>query len=143
MLYTLRFFSSKCSLFHNANLFGSCIIHILYTECAKLKKNNSGAKGLMLGNGLFTGECLDSFVYGLCCKFREGNLLYLLWRSLTRNTTTSTHARAVEYTFFWFYCRNSELHSFHSLFARFFKMQKVYFVKCFKGNQRTFGKGFN
>ena len=47
MLYTLRFFfSSKCSLFHNANLYGSCIIHILYTECAKIKKNNSGAKGL-------------------------------------------------------------------------------------------------
>ena len=43
-----RFFSSKFSLFHNANLFGSCItcIHILYTECAKTKKNNSGAKGL-------------------------------------------------------------------------------------------------
>ena len=48
MLYTLRFFfSSKCSLFHNANLFGSCIIHILYTVCAKIKKNNSGAKGLI------------------------------------------------------------------------------------------------
>ena len=49
MLYTLGFFfSSKCSLFHNANLFGSCIIHILYTECAKIrKKNNSGAKGLI------------------------------------------------------------------------------------------------
>ena len=46
MLYTLRFFSSKCSLFHNAKLFGSCIIHILYTGCAKIKKNNSGAKGL-------------------------------------------------------------------------------------------------
>ena len=46
MLYTLRFFSSKCSLFHNANLFGSCIIHILSTGCAKIKKNNSGAKGL-------------------------------------------------------------------------------------------------
>ena len=45
MLYTLRFFSSKCSLFHNANLFGSPIIHILYTECAKIKKK-SGAKGL-------------------------------------------------------------------------------------------------
>jgi len=45
MLYTLRFFSSKCSLFHNANLFGYCIIHILYTVCVKLK-NNSGAKGL-------------------------------------------------------------------------------------------------
>ena len=38
MLYTLRFFSSKCSLFHNANLLGSCIIHILYTECAEIKK---------------------------------------------------------------------------------------------------------
>ena len=47
MLYTLRFFFSKCSLFRNANLFGSCIIHILYTGCAKIKKNNSGAKGLI------------------------------------------------------------------------------------------------
>ena len=46
MLYTLRFFSSKCSLFHNANLFGLCIIHILYTGCAEIKKNNSGAKEL-------------------------------------------------------------------------------------------------
>ena len=46
MAYTLRFFSSKCSLFHNSNLFGSCIIHILYTGCAKIKKNNSGAKRL-------------------------------------------------------------------------------------------------
>ena len=39
MVYTLRFFfSSKCSLFHNSNVFGSCIIHILYTGCAKIKK---------------------------------------------------------------------------------------------------------
>ena len=38
------FFSSKCSLFHNSNVFGSCIIHILYTGCAKIKKNNSGAR---------------------------------------------------------------------------------------------------
>ena len=38
MVYTLRFFSLKCSLLHNSNLFGSCIIHILYTECAKIKK---------------------------------------------------------------------------------------------------------
>ena len=51
MLYTLSFFfSSKCSLFHNSNLFGSCIIHILYTECAKIKKNNSLAKGLKSEN---------------------------------------------------------------------------------------------
>jgi len=31
-------FSSKCSLFHNSNLFGFCIIHILYTGYAKIKK---------------------------------------------------------------------------------------------------------
>jgi len=37
MVYTLRFFfSSKCSLFHSSNVFGSRIIHILYTGCAKI-----------------------------------------------------------------------------------------------------------
>jgi len=30
------FFSSKCCLFHNATFFGSCIIHILHTGCAKI-----------------------------------------------------------------------------------------------------------
>jgi len=49
MVYTLFFFSSKCSLFHNSNIIGSCIIHILYTGCAKIKKNNSGAKRLRTG----------------------------------------------------------------------------------------------
>jgi len=38
MVYTLLFFSSKYSLFHNSNVFGSSIIHILYTGCAKIKK---------------------------------------------------------------------------------------------------------
>jgi len=28
--------STKCSLFRNSNVFGSCIIHILYTGCAKI-----------------------------------------------------------------------------------------------------------
>jgi len=32
------FLSSKCSLFHNSNVFGSCIIHILYTGVLKFKK---------------------------------------------------------------------------------------------------------
>jgi len=36
MLHNLRFFSSKCRLFHNATLFGSRIIRILLTECAKI-----------------------------------------------------------------------------------------------------------
>jgi hypothetical protein len=35
-VYRLRFFSSKCSLFHNSNVFGSCIIHILFTGWAKI-----------------------------------------------------------------------------------------------------------
>jgi hypothetical protein len=38
IVYTIRFSSSKCSLFHNSNVFGSCIIHILYTGCVKIKK---------------------------------------------------------------------------------------------------------
>ena len=37
MLHNLRFFfSSKCHLFHNATLFGSCIIRILPAGCAKI-----------------------------------------------------------------------------------------------------------
>ena len=50
MIYTLRFFLFKMQFFffYNSNIFGFCIIHILYTECAKIKKNNSGAKRLMM-----------------------------------------------------------------------------------------------
>ena len=44
-LYSPFFFSSKCSWIHNANLFGSCIIHILYTECAKIEKIIPAPKG--------------------------------------------------------------------------------------------------
>ena len=46
-IYSPFFSSSNCSLFHNSNVFGSCIIHILYTGVLKLKKNNSGARRLM------------------------------------------------------------------------------------------------
>ena len=35
-IYSPFFFSSKCSLFHNSNVFGSCFIHVLYTGCAKI-----------------------------------------------------------------------------------------------------------
>ena len=43
-VYSPSFFF-KCSLFHNDNLFGSCIIHILYTGCAKIKKIIPAPKG--------------------------------------------------------------------------------------------------
>ena len=57
MLHTLCFFflSSKCRLFHNATCFGSCVIHILYTECAKIKKKKSGAKELSV-RGKWNGK---------------------------------------------------------------------------------------
>jgi hypothetical protein len=46
MLHTLHFFSSKCHLLHNATFFGSCIVRILHTGCAKIEMANSGAKKL-------------------------------------------------------------------------------------------------
>jgi hypothetical protein len=38
------FFSSRCHLFHNAIFLGSCNIHILNTECAKILKKTSAPK---------------------------------------------------------------------------------------------------
>jgi len=50
MVYTLLFSSSKCSLFHNSIIFGSCIIRILYTGCAKTKKIIPGRQKFYLIN---------------------------------------------------------------------------------------------
>jgi len=36
-IYSPFFLYSKCSLFHNSNVFGSRITYILYTGCAKIK----------------------------------------------------------------------------------------------------------
>jgi len=59
-------YSSKCSFFfffHNSNVFGSCIIHILYTGCAKIKKNNSGTKRLNVSG---SSKCVfHSIVFAL------------------------------------------------------------------------------
>ena len=44
MVYTLSFFLFKMQ-FHNSNVFGSCIIHISYTRCAKTKKIIPAPKG--------------------------------------------------------------------------------------------------
>ena len=43
------FFSLQNAVYfiHNATFFGSCVIHILYTGCAKINKKNSGAKRLI------------------------------------------------------------------------------------------------
>jgi len=44
-IYSPFFPSSKCSYFHNSNVFRSCVIHILYTGCAKIKKKIPAPKG--------------------------------------------------------------------------------------------------
>ena len=53
------------SLFHNSNVFGSCVIHILYTECAKLKKN-SGPERLMLSLSLYLSLFHNSNAFVSC-----------------------------------------------------------------------------
>jgi len=44
-MYSPFFSFSKCSLFHNSNVLSSRIIHILYTECATIKKIIPAPKG--------------------------------------------------------------------------------------------------
>jgi len=44
-IYSPFFSSSKCSLFHKFKIVGSCIIHILYRGCAKIKKIILAPKG--------------------------------------------------------------------------------------------------
>jgi hypothetical protein len=61
-------------MFHNANLFGSCIIHILYTGCAEIKIKNFGAKGLMKLN--FSMDSAQIFKYQNSCKFTVGSKLF-------------------------------------------------------------------
>ena len=69
-IYCPFFSSSKCSLFHNSNVLGSCFIHILYTGCATILKNNSDAKRLTA----------TSIAYGhLCLSFRPHETSPLRW----------------------------------------------------------------
>jgi len=68
MLHTLLFFSPKCRLFHNSTFFGSCVIHILYTECAKIKKKKSSAKGLRDIQREYLDFLEDEVLKLLCCS---------------------------------------------------------------------------
>ena len=85
------FFSSKCSFFHSANLFGSCIIHILYIGVLKLKKNNnSGAKGLSAVTEK-SGSLLAWQGASLGCGWRYGpqygGWMLIYWISIRRQPT--------------------------------------------------------
>ena len=66
MVYTLLFFPSKCSLLHNSNVFGSCIIHILY-----IYSTNIGTEYFKHGiySPFFFSKCSflhNSNVFGSC-----------------------------------------------------------------------------
>ena len=82
--YSPFFFSSKCTLFHNANFFGSSIIHILYTECAKIKKIIPGqrVKHLSTHPLLYASSTLGSF--SLHEWVKEIRYIYLMRNTLTR-----------------------------------------------------------
>ena len=67
MVYTLHFFLFKMQLFHNSNVFGSCIIHILYTGVLTLKKNNSGAKRLIISIIIIIVISCH-YLHGMLCK---------------------------------------------------------------------------
>jgi len=58
MLHTPFFSLQNAAYFIMLPFFGSCVIHILYTGCAKIKKKNSGAKGLMTAHVQFWGGLL-------------------------------------------------------------------------------------
>jgi hypothetical protein len=81
-LYILSVFSSsKCSLFHNSTVFGSCIFHILYTGALQLKKN-SGAKRLrFVAENTFPGGTMQCF-WGTMTKGTGG----VKWSTQPRST---------------------------------------------------------
>jgi len=74
MVYTLRFFfSSKCGLFHNSNVFGSCIIHILYIYSTDIRTEYfkhgiyspffSSSKCSLFHNFNVFGSCIIHILY--------------------------------------------------------------------------------
>ena len=85
MVYTLHFSSSKSSLFHNSNVFVSCIIHILYIGCAKIKKVIpapnvqiwyilsvfSSSKCILFHNSNIFGFYIIHFLYTECAKIKK------------------------------------------------------------------------
>jgi len=81
MVYTLRFFSSKCSLFHNFNIFGSCIIHILYIYSKNIGTEYfkhgiyspffSSSKCSLFHNSNIFGSCIIHILYTGCAKIKK------------------------------------------------------------------------
>ena len=99
-VYTLRFFfSSKCSLFHNSNVSGSCIVHILY-----IYSTNIGTEHFKHGiysPFFFSSKCSlfhNSNVFGSCIV----HILYIY----STNTGTE-HFKHGIYSPFFFSLQNA------------------------------------
>jgi len=100
-VYTLRFFlSSKCSLFHNSNVFGSCIIHILYTGCAKIKKITPVPKW---GEKKATGKCTYNIIERSLnhCSRRKATARFSVLRPAKRHY--QRHSRTLPALFLLFF----------------------------------------
>ena len=85
-------------MFHNSNVFGSCITHILYTGCAKIKKIIPVPKGLHPQHRLTLQLCFCAGKWrcrhadcaggwGLRFGYRQGQITRLFWRVQTEPRT--------------------------------------------------------
>ena len=96
-IYSPFFSSSKCSLFHNSNVFGSCFIRVLYTGCAKIKKIIPVPKGYFTKPSMcFTCICRNLMTTTQISSISTQKFIYCiclpsLWISfsLAHNSSTS------------------------------------------------------
>jgi hypothetical protein len=83
MIYTLRFFFFKMQFFHNYNVFGSCINHILYIYSINLGTEYfkhgvyspvffSSECNLVHNSNVF-GSCIIHILYTGCAKIKKKN----------------------------------------------------------------------
>jgi len=76
-IYSPFFSPSKCSLFHNSNILGSCISHILYTVCAKIKTDKRCILYIYstnIGTEYFKRTVNSPFFFK-CSLFHNSNIL--------------------------------------------------------------------
>ena len=77
------FFSSKCSLFPNSNVFGCCIIHILYIYSTNIGTEYfkhgiyspffPSSKCSLFPNSNVFGSCIIHILYTGCAELKENN----------------------------------------------------------------------